>query len=210
MRKKMFFVFAFLIILPVSSVWAFKSDEKISTDTVCSQNENCSCKKEQNECKDSFCEENVEKYKKTCDKCEIEDDEYCVYNQCYFDKHYRKMKKYLCLTPEQEECIDNLYKSFKIDMEALYLKNQNSKNKLLNLIECEHKCYKEQKRIVQDLKDEFKAKLSDYNDEVKQSLRKEQKTRYSKFIRYEKRKMKKIIKYSAIYKLPCVDCCKLK
>ena len=211
MKKNLFFLLTFMIFLPVSSVWGFENNEKIFPSDYCSQNGECYCKKEKNKCKNSTCKERIEKKcENTCDKCEIEDDEYCVYNQCYMDKHYRKMKKGLNLSYEQEENIDNCYKNFKIDFESWCLKYKNSKNKLLDLIECEHRCYKNQEKIVKELKKELKEIMKDYMDEVKLLLCKEQKSKFNNLVKGEKSKFKKIKKYSAVYKLPCTDCCSLK
>ena len=151
------------------------------------------------------CNENT---KKNCEKCEITDDEYCIYNQCYFDKHYKKMKKDLCLTRRQETCVDKIYKNFKADMECLCAKYAKEKNKLLDMIECEDDCLKDQVKIVKEIKKETKEKYKDYKEDVKEQLCKNQLSDFRKFQREEKRKIKKIIKYGKVYKFPCTNCCK--
>ncbi|MBQ8847825.1 MAG: hypothetical protein IJ003_02675 [Candidatus Gastranaerophilales bacterium] len=156
----------------------------------------------------SDCQENTTQIQKKCDKCTIEDDEYCIYNQCFFDKHYKRMKKALCLSAKQENNIDKIYKCFKTDMENQHLKYRITKNKLLDMLECENDCYKEQIKALKELKKETKEKLKDYKEDIKEQLCKNQYKDYRKFLRHEKRKMKKIVKYSAVYKFPCTDCCK--
>ncbi len=145
--------------------------------------------------------------KEKCDKCTIEDDEYCVYNQCFFDKHFRKMKIRLCLDKKQETCIDNIYKNFKSDLEGTHNKYRIEKNKLLEMIECENECYKKQVHVLKNIKKDVKEKFKDFNDDIKEQLCSNQKSEFRKFKSEEKRKMKKLIKYGAIYKLPCTDCC---
>jgi len=144
----------------------------------------------------------------TCTKCHTEDDEYCVYNQCWLDKHYRKMKIALCLSQKQENCIDNIYKNFKSDMENQHAKYTKEKNKLLEIIECNRDCFKEQRKTLKYIAKETKEKCQDFHDEIKQQLCKDQLKKFNKFKRCEKRKLKKLVKYGKIVKLPCVDCCK--
>ena len=201
MKRKLLFLAIFTLIWSVSSANCSECDKKMFENNSCEYQEKS---KEENNCKNKTDEKNSEA---ACDKCEIEnDDEYCVFNQCYFDKHYRKMKKTLCLTKRQESCIDKLYKAFKIDMEASCCKYRNEKNKLLEMIECDKDCQKEQIKILKELKKENIEKLKDLKEEIKEQLCKSQRSEYKKFIKYEKKKMKKIIKYSAVYKLPCVNC----
>ncbi len=142
-----------------------------------------------------------------CNKCTIDDDEYCIYNQCFFDKQYRKMKNELCLTEKQENCIDNIYKNFKSDLESTHNRYRIEKNKLLEMIECDSTCYKEQAKLTKEIAKSAKTKCKDFRDEVKEQLCKNQYSAFRKFQRQEKRKMKKLIKYGAIYKFPCADCC---
>lgn len=165
----------------------------------CPCRDNCNCEKKN-------CER--EKCAKTCDKCSIDDDEYCIFNQCWLDKHYRKMKIALCLSQKQENCIDNIYKNFKADMENQHMKYIKAKNNLLKTIECNNNCTKEQKRILKSIKKETREKIRDFEDEIKQQLCKDQIRKFNKFQRCEKRKMKKLVKYGKVIKLPCVDCCK--
>ena len=173
------------------------------------------CQKEcqKNECKNTCDKKECDKKnianEELCDKYKIEnDDEYCIYNQCYFDKHYRKMKKTLCLTRRQENCIDNIYRNFKTDMEKCCAKYRNEKNKLLEMIECDNDCYKEQVKVLKEIRKNVKEKCKDYREEVVDQLCKNQRSDFKKFQKEEKKKMKKIVKYGAIYKFPCVNCCK--
>ena len=159
----------------------------------------CTTQKDNNPCPQK------EEYK---EKCAIEDDEYCVFNECYFDKHFKKMKKELCLSKKQETCIDKIYKDFKRTMESKHEKYRKEKNKLLEMIECNNDCYKNQIKVVKEIKKEIKECCKQFREDIKEQLCKSQYGNYRKFLRNEKRKMKKIIKYGAIYKLPCKDCCK--
>ncbi len=154
------------------------------------------------------CENKCETKQNTCTKCQTEDDEYYVYNQCWFDKHYRKMKIALCLSQKQENCIDNIYKNFKSDMENQHARYTKEKNKLLEIIECNRDCFKEQRKNLKYIARETKEKCQDFHDEIKQQLCKDQIKKFNKFKKCERKKFKKLIKYGKIVKLPCVDCCK--
>jgi len=164
------------------------------------------CKKQLNPCENNAmtpCEK-----RESCDRCSIEDDEYCVYNQCFFDKQFRKMKKELCLSKKQEACIDNIYKNFKIEMEGRCARYRVEKNKLLDMIECGNDCWKEQRNVLKEMRNEAKERCKDFRAEIKEQLCKNQYSDFRKFQRHEKKKMKKIVKYGAVYKFPCTDCCK--
>ena len=113
------------------------------------------------------------------------------------------MKKELCLTKKQETCIDEIYKDFKHTMEAKHEKYRKEKNKLLEMIECNNDCYKNQIKVVKEIKKEMKEYCKNFKEDIKEQLCKSQYSDYRKFLRHEKRKMKKIVKYSAIYKFPC-------
>jgi len=164
------------------------------------------CEETKTTCEKETCKPTCS-YDKDCDKCIVDDDEYCIYNQCYFDKHYKKMKKALCLTEQQEKCIDNIYKNFKYDMENQHAKYRARKNKLLEMIECDNDCYKEQVKALKELRAETKEKCKDFRDDVKEQLCRNQYSEFRKFQRQEKRKMKKMYKYGKIIKLPCEKCC---
>lgn len=172
----------------------------------------CSCQKPNCDCqKDKLCpieKQSCDNVKKSCDKCSIEDDEYCVFNQCFFDKQFKKMKKALCLDNQQECAINELYKNFKYDMEVLHSKYRVQKNKLLEMIACNNDCYKDQIEVVKDIKKDAKERCKCFKRDVKAQLCKSQYGDFRKFQRQEKRKMKKLAKYSIIHKLPCVDCCR--
>ncbi len=161
--------------------------------------------------KSNLCDKNLFvddcKYKQeNCDKCYVEDDEYCIYNQCYFNKHYRIMKTKLSLTQKQESEIDNLYKKFKSDMETLYSRFRVQKNRILEMIDLSNKCYKEEISELTYLKKQMKIRLKRFNNDVEQLLCTGQIKTFNKIKRHEKRKMKKLLKYGAIYKLPCRSC----
>lgn len=211
--KKTFFSFLFAIMLS-SFCYAFdiQNNQEIIANNCIKQEKAFNYEEEKNISENEINQkENSSKTsvcKKCCDKCTIEDDEYCIYNQCYFDKHFRKMKKYLCLSKKQEENIDKIYKNFKSDMENQHLKYRNAKNTLLTMIECEKDCYKNQIKLVKEIQKETIEKCKDFRSDIKEQLCKNQYADFNKFQRCEKRKMKKIEKYSRIHKLPCVDCCK--
>lgn len=169
----------------------------------------CECKKEceqkyeKNSCdKENSCKEDKENY----DKFEIEDDEYFTYNQCFFDKRYRKMKRNLCLTRRQENCIDSIYNNFKADMENLYSKYRIQRDKVLKILECDNCNLKEDKKCLKEIEKEAKEKCKDFKEEIEEHLCKNQKKDFRRYQRKEKRIMKKIAKYSKVYKFPCVNC----
>ena len=140
---------------------------------------------------------------KKCRECETEDDEYCVYNQCYFDKQYRLLKISLSPNNNQENCLDNIYMNFKQDLEILCDKYSKEKNKLLEIISLDNKSFKEQKNKVQDIKQDIKEKYKDYLSDTNEILCKNQRKAFRKFKRKQNKKIKKIKKYGAIYKFPC-------
>lgn len=146
------------------------------------------------------------KPKKACDI--IDDDEYCTYNQCYFDKKYKNMKKELCLTSKQECQIDIIYKNFKHDMENLHSRYTAQKNKVLEMIACSNDCYKDEAKVLKQIGKEAKQKCKDFRNDVKEQLCKDQYAPFRKYQRQEKRKLKKICKYGKIVKLPCIDYCR--
>ncbi len=138
-----------------------------------------------------------------CDKCLTDDDEYCIYNQCYSDKHFRWMKKKLCLTSQQECNIDSIYKKFKSDMEVLCSRYRVQKNRVLDMIERSDKYYKEEAYELKELRIQMKNRVNRFKHDVKYQLCQNQYKAFRKFIRQEKRRLKRIKKYGAIYKLPC-------
>lgn len=156
--------------------------------------------------KNSSCATQCNKEHKTYEELDIEDDEYCTYNQCYFDKQYRKLKNSLCLTRRQESCLDNIYRDFKSDMERQCIKYRNAKNQLLETIECDNGCKKEYKNALKEIKKENKAKLKDFDEEIKAQLCKNQKKDYRKFKHHQNKKMRQIVKYATVYKFPCINC----
>lgn len=165
-----------------------KKDEK-------NQKENTSCKQEINE-----------KRTETCSECELEDDEYFTYNQCFFDKKYRKIKENLILNDKQEEYIDNIYLNFKADMENLYFKYKKEKEKMLSSFSCNCFCAKESKRNLKEYKNEAKEKYKDFKAEVKEKLCKSQKKKFNTFLNKEKKNLAKLKKYCIVYKFPCTIC----
>lgn len=144
--------------------------------------------------------------KKPCESCPVEDDEYCVYNQCFFDKRFRKLKQKLCLSKKQESMADNLYKTYKADMECICAKYRTQKNKVLMMIECHNQSWKDEKKHLKEIKKEAKERSLEFRDDLKEILCKNQYKEMKKYCRNQKKKMKRLIKYGAIYKLPCESC----
>jgi len=210
MKKRLFILTVMTFFCFVSSANCNENFKEVSSDCSCKSGEQ-SQKEDNKNCNKS---EDIQKkdYKNnkisecSCED-ELEDDEYCTYNQCFFDKQYRNMKRILCLTRRQENCIDNYYRNFKSDMEKLCDDYKNEKNKLLKIIECNEGCYKEQKRNLKEIKSEAKEKIKDFREDIKDQLCKSQRNDFRKFQREEKRKVKKLMKYCKVYKFPCVSCC---
>ena len=142
----------------------------------------------------------------SCDKCIIEDDEYCIYNECYFDKQYRNLKQELCLDEEEEKKLDNIYKIYKLDMETLCSKYKDEKNKILTLIACDNSCWKEHTKNIDKLKDDIKTRYICFEDDIKNILNKCQYTKFKRFKKEQREKIKLIVKYGAVYKFPCENC----
>ena len=156
----------------------------------------------------SYCSENSNKInQEECTQCTIEDDEYCIYNQCYFDRQYRNLKIMLKLSENQEACIDNIYNNFKTDMEIYCARYTKEKDKLLEMIALDNECYKEQEHIVEDIKKDIKEKYNDFFQDVKEKLCKNQLKTFKCFKKEQKRKIKKILKYAKVYKFPCLNTC---
>ena len=160
----------------------------------------CPSNQEQKQIQDSAKNQTISK---ACEECKVEDDEYCVYNQCYFDKQFRILKTKLSPSENQENCLDNIYLNFKQDLEILCDRYSKEKNKLLEMIALDNKCLKEQKNAVKDIKQDIKEKYKDYLSDTKEILCRNQKKTFRKFKRKQNRKIKEIKKYGAIYKLPC-------
>lgn len=186
-----FLVFGFFI--SVSSATCSEVCEKIL-------DKECNTVQEQKQIQDSA---KNDINKKTCEKCKVEDDEYCIYNQCYFDKQYRALKEKLSPDFAQENCLDNIYLNFKQDLEIQCERYSKEKNKLLELIVSDKKRLKEQKRVVKDISNDIKEKYKDYLSDTNTVLVKSQKKTFRKFKRRQNRKIKQIKKYGAIYKFPC-------
>lgn len=203
MKKLLFSFLAFTVFTSIG--FAAPCDVNKAAKTNCSKTPACETQKV-NPCEEKS--ESCDIEKTTCEKCMTDDDEYCVYNQCFFDKQYKKMKKELCLTKKQEACIDNIYKNFKSDMESCHAKYRAERDKLLDMIECNNDCWKDQAKVLKEMKKEAKEKCKDFRDDVKEQLCKNQYSAFRKFQRCEKRKMKKLVKYGKVYKFPCTDCCK--
>lgn len=211
--KKILFSFLTLTLL-TSISFASCDDCTVKKDCGCGCKNSLStpCTKQASPCnKNSMngitCDKTSPCETKKPDRCSIEDDEYCTYNQCFFDKKFIKLKKVLCLSAKQETCIDTLYKNYKADMEVYHSRYRVQKNKLLEMIECNNDCYKEQISTLKELKKDAKERTKAFRNDIKELLCKDQNKEFRKFQRQEKRKMKKIIKYSCIHKLPCCDCC---
>ena len=204
--KKLILLFgALLMFCSVSSANDDENCAKMHSDN------NYGCEKGcQKEIKKDNCKAPCDK-EKHCKKSyfeqEIDDDEYCTYNQCFFDKKYRKLKTNLCLTQRQEICLDNYYRNFKAEMENYCAKYRNCKNELLEDIVCEKNCYKDKKHSLKEIKKDAKEKCKDFRDEINDLLCKKQRKAFKKFLKNEKQTFKKVVKYAYVYKFPCVNCC---
>ena len=198
LNKKIIPAFVCIFLISASSGYCAESNNQVE------QKQNC-IKENQIQKEASQIEE--KNNKKPCETCLIdEDDEYCVYNQCYFDSQYRTLKRLLCLSTAQEECFDKIYKNFKSDMEMLCEEYRNIKNDLLEKIACDNPCYKEIKNDLKYVKNDIKEKYSELNSDLKDVLCSNQKSIYKEFQKIEKRKIKEMIKYGMIYKFPCKQC----
>lgn len=146
---------------------------------------------------------NQEVKKENCSKCTIEDDEYCIYNECYLNNHFRNLKKILCLTEKQEKEMDNVYQSYKEDIGNYFTKYRIQKNKILEQIECQEKynCC-----ILKNIKKDMKDRTKSFELDIKDILCKNQFKDFKKQKRIEIKIFKKILKYGKIYKLPCNNC----
>ena len=169
----------------------------------CCQSECEDCKKESSSNEQKHCKES----KNSCNSLEIDDDEYFVYNQCFFDKQYRNLKRTLCLTKRQEECIDSLYKNFKADMDNIHSRYRSSREDLLIAMDSNCSSLKEKKHRLREIKREAKEKTKDFKEEIKEYLCKKQISEFKHFQKIEKRKIKKLAKYCTVYKFPCSGCC---
>ncbi len=203
MKKIILFFGIVVFFCSVSSANCSCNIEENIVPVGCPIQEKVQAQSQNNEKNNSSCEnKNNQENKSTCACDEIDDDEYAVYNQCFFDREYRDMKKVLCLTRRQENCIDKMYKDFKNDMELLYSKYCTEKDKLLYAIECDD-CYRENATNLREMRREAKAHWLDFRDEIDELLCKSQKSDFKKFQRQEKKKIKKLAKYCMVYKFPC-------
>ena len=144
-------------------------------------------------------------FRGTCndDKYCLDDDEYCVYNECYFDKNYRNLKKQLCLSITQENDLDSLYRQLKSDFEYLYSGYKTHKNHVLDKIACNNQLYMDEVFKLSDIKHEMKSRINKFKKDVLFILNGKQIKVFKCVLKNEKYKMKKILKYGAIYKFPC-------
>lgn len=205
MKKALVLIGALLFFCSVSSANNCESCKKMLSTS------NCRCENEhqnENEKENQNIEQSIpKKEKRTCQNCEIEeDDEYFTYNQCYFDKEFRKMKRMLCLTQRQEKCIDKIYLNFKTDIEKLHENFKNKREKLICAYENNCKSQKELKNELKEHKSEAKEKYKVFNDDIKEHLCKKQLKDFKKFQKEEKRKFNKLKKYCVVYKFPCSNC----
>ena len=193
LKKKLFILSVFGFLLSVSSAYSNNSCTQVP-------NGECPTLEEQKQIQDNA---QNPLPKENCEKCSVEDDEYCIYNQCNFDKQYRMLKTKLEPDSNQENCLDNIYMNFKQDLEILCERYTKEKDKLLDLISKDVKCIKEQKNTVHDIQTDIKEKYKDYLSETSEILTKSQKKIFKKFKREQNIKIKKIKKYGAVYKFPC-------
>lgn len=151
----------------------------------------------------SVCKASDDNGNNQCEKCKIEDDEYCIYNQCYFDKQYRLLKNELKLNQNQENDLDNIYLNYKQDLEIQCDRYIKCKNILLNSIAKNEKHLRHEKNNIRYIKRDINEKHKDYLSDSRNVLNKKQKRTFNHFHNNERRKIKQIRKYGAIYKYPC-------
>ena len=208
MKKRLFLFGILLFFCSVSWASDCENSEKMPVAPVSKCENQCEEENEKINEKNSFNKQDSCQKDKTISKeWEIEDDEYFTYNQCFFDKQFRKMKSILCLTRRQENLIDKLYLNFKTDMERLHFKYQKERDCLLKNLECNCVSKRENKRNLKEYKKEAKEKYNDFKYEIRELLCKKQRKEFRNFQKEEKRKISKIKKYCVIYKFPCEKCC---
>lgn len=161
------------------------------------------------------CEES-KPYTKPCNKpCEksIGKNTICEDNKCFFDNQFKKMKKMLCLTPQQESAIDCIYDKYKNQMQIFHDQAQSRANKLCHMLneEClDNQAIKMHKNELKEIRKDAKEQYKCFAKEIKTQLCKDQKRTLNKYYKTEKKKMKKLAKYCFTPHFPC-DCgCEIK
>lgn len=128
-------------------------------------------------------------------------------NTCYFDSQYKKMKKDLGLSCDQEIRIDSLYNQYRSRIISLRDQKHCEQKKLCRMIEdgaCNSEI-REQQKEVKELHKKIKEECKGFRRDVNVQLVCDQKGEYRKFNRDEYFKMKKLAKNCRIYTFPCVD-----
>lgn len=151
--------------------------------------------------------------KTTChDKNELKSKKHYSQNECFFDNQFLEMKKVLCLNPQQEACIDNIYARYKNQMQIFYNQARSKQKCLCEAINnCADKSViRQYKRDLKDLRKETKEQYKCFTKEIKQQLCKDQVKSLNKFNRQEKSKMKKLGKYCIKPVFPCSAPCEVK
>lgn len=150
----------------------------------------CEEKKCEKPCKEKACEDSIK-----------ED------NKCFFDNEFAKMKKVLCLSPQQDSAVDCIYDKYKNQMQILHDQAKTRQDKLCQMInQCASNSeIREQKEELQEIRKDAKEQYKCFSKEIKAQLCKDQIKCFNRFNRAEKRKMKKLAKYCMVPHFPC-DC----
>ncbi len=150
-------------------------------------------------CDEKKCEKPCEK--KACEDSIKED------NKCFFDNEFAKMKKVLCLSPQQDSAVDCIYDKYKNQMQILHDQAKTRQDKLCQMInQCASNSeIREQKEELQEIRKDAKEQYKCFSKEIKAQLCKDQIKCFNRFNRAEKRKMKKLVKYCMVPHFPC-DC----
>lgn len=150
-------------------------------------------------CEEKKCEKPCEE--KACEDSIKED------NKCFFDNEFAKMKKVLCLSPQQDSAIDCIYDKYKNQMQILHDQAKCRQDKLCQMInQCvSNSEIREQKEELKEIRKDAKEQYKCFSKEIKAQLCKDQIKCFNRFNRAEKRKMKKLAKYCMVPHFPC-DC----
>lgn len=159
------------------------------------------------------CEKGCKQYNppKGCDEkpCEEKMSENTVQedNRCFFDNEFKKMKKVLCLSPQQDSAIDCIYDKYKNQMQILHDQAKCRQDKLCQMInQCASNSeIREQRDELKEIRKDAKEQYKCFSKEIKAQLCKDQIKCFNRFNRVEKKKMKKLAKYCMVPHFPC-DC----
>ena len=116
------------------------------------------------------------------------------------------LKEELFPSQKQEDKLDNIYKIYKLDMEALCAKYKDEKNQILTMIACDDPRWKDKIKTINRLKEQIRTRFICFEDDISEVLNKCQYKKFKRFKRKQEEKIKLIVKYGAVYKFPCENC----